>query len=286
VHYTSADTALKIVDYGVVWMRKSRVMNDFSEFDYGLHCLRSALAQHKERYQQVFDGIFPGFCDTLHNVFESWIQPLANQTFIACISEHDDLEDKTGRLSMWRAYGNPNGVAIVMKGEPFLRASDALSAYDSSVAYLSVDQFADEFLEFLNGIEANKQAVEAMGEKALRGHMFEVFSFACLCTKHPGFAEEREWRIIYSPEKMRSRFIKEEIETVAGVPQVVQKLPLKNVPDEGLVGIEPHELVDRIIIGPTQFPHEIAEAFLSVLETKGIPDAASKIVVSDIPLRT
>jgi hypothetical protein len=65
----------------------------------------------------------------------------------------------------------------------------------------------------------------------------------------------------------------------------VYKIPLRNVPEEGFVGAEIPELIDRIIIGPTQFPYAIADAFHQVLEQVGVKGAGNRIIVSDIPLR-
>jgi hypothetical protein len=42
--------------------------------------------------------------------------------------------------------------------------------------------------------------------------------------------------------------------------------------------------LDRIIIGPTEFPHVSFKAFVDVLEELGVVDASKKVVVSDIPL--
>jgi hypothetical protein len=36
VHYCSADTACKIIDSNCVWLRDVALMNDYSEFEYGL----------------------------------------------------------------------------------------------------------------------------------------------------------------------------------------------------------------------------------------------------------
>jgi hypothetical protein len=112
-----------------------------------------------------------------------------------------------------------------------------------------------------------------------------MFRFAVLCTKHPGFHEELEWRVIHSPTYEPSERVTKTIETIRGVPQHVIKIPLKNYPDEGFVGGELHELLDRIIIGPTQHPHAIADAFCDLLHQAKIPDPEKKICISDIPLR-
>ena len=44
-------------------------------------------------------------------------------TYLTSISEHRNKEDTFGRLSMWRAYGETTGVALVMNNSPFLTPS-------------------------------------------------------------------------------------------------------------------------------------------------------------------
>ncbi|MDL2409975.1 DUF2971 domain-containing protein [Rhizobium calliandrae] len=285
VHYTSADTALKIIANEEVWMRKSTCMNDFNEIEHGFSCLRLAYAEHKERFTALIEPSFPEFSKKLEDHFNGWLPSIRNSTYISCISEHENSEDLNGRLSMWRAYGGPTGVAIVVRSEPFLRPSDALQAYTSPVAYLSEAQFSIEFANTLDGFEQNFALIVQLSEEQLLGHMFEVFRMAVLCTKHPGFAEEKEWRIVYSPSMYESTRIKPDIFTFNGVPQKIFKIPLKSVESEGLVGIEVAQLIDRIIIGPTSFPVEIKEALGTVLQTRGIENPYGMIWMSEIPLR-
>lgn len=285
VHYTSADTALKIIQNEEVWMRKSTCMNDFNEIEHGFNCLQRAYREHKERFTAVFEPKFPDFSKKVEDHFNAWLPSIRNSTYISCVSEHDETEDLIGRLSMWRAYGGPVGVAIVVNSGPFLRPSDALQAYTSPVAYLNEMQFSAEYEKLLEGFESNIELIDQLDENQLLGRMFEVFRMAVLCTKHPGFAEEREWRIIYSPSLHESARIIPDIFSFNGVPQKIFKIPLKSVPEEGLFGIEVGQLVERIIIGPTEFPVEIKEALGSVLESKGIELPYGMIWISDVPLR-
>jgi hypothetical protein len=208
-----------------------------------------------------------------------------SDTYITCFSEHDNSEDLIGRLSMWRAYGQSTGVAIVINGGPFLRPTHALKAYSSPVAYLTPLEFEQQFDLLLDGIEGETDFLHATGEEMILTNIFSAFRSAILCTKHPGFHEEREWRVIYSPTFARSDRIATETVTIGGVPQPISKIPLRDVPDEGLRGLEIPSLVDRVIIGPTEYPNVIREAFLGALTNAGVPDAAQRIVVSDIPLR-
>lgn len=285
VHYTSADTALKMFRNREVWMRKSSCMNDFMEIEYGFGCLKASTDAHAADLKRIFDGMFPGFNDRLVAAFNGWLPAFRNDTYIACLSEHDVTEHWLGRLSMWRAYGGSAGVAIVMKGDPFLRPSDALKAYSSPVAYFDRSRFDAEFKRFIDGVQANADFVKSLGEQTVFGRVFEVFRSAMLCTKHPGFHEEREWRVIYGPSYVQSPHIKREVESVGGTPQPICKIPLANIPAEGLTGIEIPELVERIIIGPTKYPRVIQEAFITLLISIGMTDAANRVVVSEIPLR-
>lgn len=266
-------------------MRKSTCMNDFMEIEHGFNCLQKAYADHKARFVALLEPIFPGFSTQIEERFNAWLPSFRTSTYISCISEHHDSEDTTGRLSMWRAYGGPTGVALVVRGAPFLRPTDALDAYTSPVAYLDAEQFSDQYKILLDNIESNLPYILKLSLEQLLAHFFEVFKMATLCTKHPGFAEEREWRIIYSPTLRESQKIKAGVVSISGVPQRIYKIPLKNVHEQGLFGIEVRELLERMIIGPTQFPIEIKEALMSVLNEKGIENPYDLIKISDIPLR-
>jgi hypothetical protein len=100
-----------------------------------------------------------------------------------------------------------------------------------------------------------------------------------------GFREEREWRVIYSPAYAKSDVLIPDIQSIRGVPQQIYKIPLKDIPDQSLVGIELHSLIDRVIVGPTQYPQATYGALVSLLEKAGMTDARKRVVVSDIPLR-
>jgi hypothetical protein len=221
VHYTSADTALKMFRNREVWMRKSSCMNDFMEIEHGFACLRASTDAHSADLKRIFDGMFPGFNDKLVSAFNGWLPAFRNDTYIACLSEQDVTEDNLGRLSMWRAYGGSAGVGVVLNGEPFIRPSHVLKAYTSPVAYLDRGGFDREFKRFLDGVEANAAFVKTLGEQSVYAHVFKVFRSAILCTKHPGFHEEREWRVIYGPSYARSEHIKRDVESVSGTPQPI-----------------------------------------------------------------
>ena len=267
-------------------MRNAQVMNDFSEIEYGMKCLvESWSGQTGSTFKALIDSMFQGISNEIENMFNGWLPHFRAQTYITCVSEHLDEEDMTGRLSMWRAYGGTSGVALVVNNAPFLGATDVLGAYSSPVSYLRETEFDQSFGEVIAAIESAKEIVSAMTRDALVGTVFNMLRFAVLCTKHPGFAEEKEWRVIHAPTLHGAGKITHSYETIGGVPQSVYKIPLRDWPEEGLVGLEVPAFVDRIIIGPAQLPGTLYSTFHKVLTEAGVTDVERKLCVSDIPLR-
>ncbi len=286
VHYTTAEVSVSIIKNQEIWMRKSTTMNDFMEIEHGLECIDAAYnGEPGAKFKEIIGRLHPGFCEDLDKRFDSWKPVFRDDTFLACISEHDDSEDGLGRLSMWRAYGGSNGVAIVLNNGPFLRPSDALNAYTSAVAYLSKEQFKREFSNIVSTMEGDENFLSNIKYDTLLGIVFKMFQYAALSTKHPGFHEEREWQIIHSPIYEASTNLRSDIVTVRGTPQPIYKIPLQNFPEEGLIGATIPELLDRLIIGPTGHPGPAREAFVTLLDRAGVPNAHEKVVVSQIPLR-
>ncbi len=287
VHYTNAEAAISIIRNREVWMRKSSVMNDFMEVEHGTKCFSHVLnGDSGVRFKIVVDKIFPNLSDELLYHFNKWLPHFRQESYLTSMSEHEDQEDELGRLSMWRAYGNTAGIALVLNPSVFLTPSDALKAYTSPVAYLTPEHFKIQFDHITDLIENSAKIVQQYGRQKTFEHLFEMFRFGLLCTKHPGFSEEREWRIIYTPRLQKSDRLTKDIVTIQGTPQAIYKIPLKDIPEENLNGASVPKLIDRVIIGPTRHPLEIRDVIVEALEEAGLKDAASKVCVSSIPLRS
>lgn len=286
VHYTSASSAMKIIETKTFWMRKTSCMNDYMEVDHGLRCLDAAYGgEAGERLKATLESIYSGIMNEIEKLFRDWALDLRTNAYIACFSEHLNTEDMHGRLSMWRAYSEATGVALVVKNTLFLGEPLPLGIYTSPVAYFDDAGFEIEFEKVVNNIKANRDFLQELDRKELIYNVFNAFMFVALCTKHPGFIEENEWRAIYMPTMRQSEHLEKDIELIRGTPQPVYKIPLKNIDEKGLIGIEIPEILDRIIIGPTEFPAAIQEAFVSLLADAGVKDPASRVWVSGLPLR-
>jgi hypothetical protein len=287
VHYTSAEAAYRIITGAQVWLRSAAMMNDFSEISHGLNCLYKAWQSPQGiALQELLERVRPGLRTELATLFDNHAENLARQTYIMSLSDHDDCEDQLGRLSMWRAYGGRSGVALVLNPRAFTGSSEAMSVYSSPVLYEDESSFLDAFRDWTQPILDSEMALCMANPDTVKNVLFMMFRIFVMCTKHPGFREEREWRIFWSPvhEKM-SKWIEFGIEIIKGTPQPLAKLKLIDDESLGIEGAEPRTLINRVIIGPCEYPLQVRAAMYEAMERAQIDDISSKLSMSLIPLR-
>jgi len=287
VQYTSADAAMSIIKNKEIWLRNTQCMNDYREIDHGIDCLITAFKNESDGklFQDTLENIFPGIIKEIIELFDGWLPHLRSSTYIACVSEHPQEENAYGRLSMWRAYGGKRAVALVLNKEPFRAETDIFHAYSHPVAYQDADDFSVKFGELCQRIKQNSDFVEKLGRQGVINYIFDIFKTYALCTKHPGFSEEREWRVVYNPAMRASKYISSNIESIDEIPQEVYKIPLKNIPEGNFYGATIPEFIEKIIIGPNDHQLLLGKTFEKLLENAGCENPWEKIKYSGIPLR-
>ena len=285
-HYTSADAAMKIITGRRVWMRRANVMNDFSELEYGVARLEAARAGRSwTALCAALDAAHPSVSEAVTAALPRMIEDARSATFLTALCRHPPAEDDLGRLSMWRAYGGPVGVCLVLAPGVLLRPSLALNVFNHPVSYLDDEAFQRMLLVTAGSLLGELALLRRMRSEEVAEFTLGALRDAVLCTKHPGFAEELEWRLIHSPRVASSVRVPCELITIGDQPQTVHMIPLCDIPAEGLHGLEPNTLVERIIIGPTATPDPTREALVETLRLAGASDAEQRVVVSAIPLR-
>lgn len=295
IHYTSAANAVSIIRNNNVWMRNVRCMNDFMEVEHGFQLLQRSFSPPIDSETEkglravaaAIDEIFSGLSEETIKLFEGWLPTLRNKTYVTCLSEHHAHENDTGRLSMWRSYSsNQVGVGLVINPLPLYSLSDTFGAFSSPVHYYGDADLRDVFFQVAKNIADHRDFILGEGRDSIKGYFFLVLRSVAMCSKHPGFREEQEWRIMHTQGLDEQGALVLDVECINGVPQPVFKIPLKDEANGGLTGISVPQLIERVIIGPTQFPVAVWDALAMELEKAGVPDAGSKIVYSAIPLRT
>ena len=297
VHYTSAESALKIIQSKCLWMRNAKCMNDYSELLYGYHLLGRFFNERGpgNEFIKTVDNHKNGISKAAIIQYHDWWNGIQTNTFISAISEHDPAEDFHGRLSMWRAYGQNSAKAAIVFNLPFdnpnfLKGSNLILR---PAAYFSEKELSDEIIQVITNIKNNAELISSWGMEIFQACVFLLLLLNTICLKHKGFLEEREWRVIHLPRHMANlpkhiipKTIESKIEIVNGVPQNIYQMPLEEKAADSKVGTELNQVIDKVIIGPTQYPYPIFDAFVSELQKYGIKDAASRVIVSGIPLRT
>ena len=282
-YYTDADTALKIISNGEVWLRNATVMNDFSEIAYGLELTMRALSGRAGKaFERAADEIFPGAMATAKDLIGRLQNDWRFETYITCVSRHKSAEDQTGRLSMWRAYGD---TALVVRNTPMSASTDDLGVYSIPVNYFTPRDCEDRLEKVTEAIRDSQHFLRQHGKDTFINHIVWMVSLSAIATKHPSFAEEEEWRIYFRPAEQPDTILEKRAVVIAGIPQEIWVLPLRHDPEHGLHFADISSLLDRIIIGPTAHPYVSYRAFVTALRNAGVNDAEKRVMVSDIPLR-
>lgn len=287
VHYTSASAGLKILQNKEMWMRRVSCMNDFSEVQHGKDLFIDLWKNTEKDIVQKLTSLFGDNGDVFNEVMGELEKISAFNilhSYITCFSEHLESEDKYGRLSMWRGYGKGTGIALVLKKDIFYSEYDAIDITTSPVAYLNKDDIKDKFISLVTDLEENKQKIDFKNIQRddLHDFLIEWLEILILSIKHPAFCEEKEWRVI-SFENAKG--IKKDIIDLNGMPQPVQKIPLSEKLQTDGDEFSVNEILDHIIIGPTQYAIPIYQALVEELEKLNVENAKGKVIFSDIPYR-
>jgi hypothetical protein len=287
VYYTRAATAVSIINGAEFWMRRASLMNDFSETVHGLKCLEAAYnSPEGDRFNALIESVHPGISARAKAALDQSAELLLKGTYLTSVSEHghskckkengQDEEDLHGRLSMWRGYGGATGVALILNPQP-LFSTPISGVYFSPVGYFRDTGFVAELHKINEVIGKNKPYLRLLGPERTAAAIVNLFRFAVICAKHPGFGEEREWRVVCS-DALGAPALKQTTETIDNVVQQVLHIPMSR-------GGGVPRMVKRIIVGPTKDPDGIRGHLVAALRGAGVLDPEDRVVKSDIPLR-
>jgi hypothetical protein len=201
-HYTSVQVVEQILkNCGEVWFSNPLNMNDLDELRAG-----------------VFMGleIFPGFAQqaattparasillqNYNHYFAHLSTEAALDTYVFCLCEHPS-GDTDGRLSMWREYGSKgNGAALVFNTQriKYFPYSPLIIA---KVNYKSRAEREAALRKELSNWASITSSLNLPDDHLFLAALaaFGLMKSMALVTKHTGFREESEWRVVYVPER-------------------------------------------------------------------------------------
>ena len=285
-HYTNVSVLESFLKGGALWMSNPLHMTDIEELrfgmDLGMQTFLSSAAIAAALPDAADLRLFNG---ALASLYQDYSRDHVADTFVACFSAHSFEED--GLLSMWRAYGDQGrGVAIVLDTTPVERREN-LALIFAPVHYGTTEErrnylsgLADKAANLTSGFHGDEVrfAAEALF------HRLKAFA---LFTKHRGFSEEKEWRIVYMPERDATGILRPYISyavTARGM-QPKMKLPIKPIDGAMLGDIRLESLVHRVILGPSHSSMLSRRAAELMLVETGHPELVPKLTASSIPFR-
>ncbi len=288
-HYTSISVLEAVLRNNEVWFSNPLFMNDMEEVRFGINAGASLLLASPEIESAC--GSKQRF-DALKSAFNHYYNTFANDhvldTYVFCLSEHTK-DDTDGLLSMWRGYGsNGNGAAIVLdtaklparEESPLIVASVHYGTTEARLNWLR--QRITEFAEILG-----KSNIP--DDKLYLGSFcfFQRLVLFAIFTKHRGFKEENEWRVVYMRDRDTAKVFDRMFSYWVGPRGVEPKLKLniEVVPDLADNHITLSKMIERIILGPSLSSPLARSSILKMLDSLGRSELKDRIVSSTIPFR-
>jgi hypothetical protein len=288
-HYTSIAVLEAILRNNEVWLSNPLFMNDLEEVRFGIHTgarlfLGSSEIEFACRTKQRFDLLKSAF-NSYFNTFDS---EHVLDTYVFCLSKHEK-EDTDGLLSMWRGYGgNGNGAAIVFdtakivarEESPLIIAHVHYGTKEERSNWLQ--QRITEFAEILTKSDIPDDKL-SFGSY----YFFERLKLFAIFTKHRGFKEENEWRVVYMRDRDRAKVFDKMFSYWVGPCGVEPKLKLKAeaIPDLPETDLNLSKIVERVILGPSLSSPLARLTIQKMLDTLGRSELKDRIVSSTIPFR-
>ena len=291
-HYTSLRVLEKIIAANELWFSNPLFMNDLQEMRFGLLEGRKAFDEFtsSHRFTEICKSkeraalIYKWF----HHYFNEFDVNHALDVYVFCLSDHAQ-ENTDGLLSMWRGYGdNGVGAALVFRTD-FITLNNDSPLLIAKVSYASEDERIASMRDVFSNCIAVLGQHDISDEQLhlVSYNMFTLMKARSLLSKHNGFSEEQEWRIIYLPDQDRNGLFKGQFSYAIGKNGIEPKLRFKIQP----LGTEPksawtfQSILDRIILGPSISSPLALNSARRMFDTLGRPELKEKLRPSSIPLR-
>jgi hypothetical protein len=285
-HYTSIEVAEQIIKKEQIWLSHPFYMNDLEELRFGMQLG----IQRFPAFVQALNTT-PDRTKVLLDAFIYYVGYMNEQTlvdtYVLCLSEHAP-GDRDGILSMWRNYANQgHGVALVFNTRG---VSDPPQAplWIAKVVYKST---AERVAMLLNGLQQWVNITQRLNlpDDQLYLAAYWAFYFVktfALITKHKGFAEEAEWRVIYVPDLDPQKLLEGQFSYHISPRGAEPKLKLKIA--SVVTGAPPVSLaniLEFILLGPSHSSQLAQKAFCRVLKGTSVEAFQDRVFASTIPLR-
>ena len=293
-HYTSVQVIEQILRNDEVWLANPLYMNDLDEMRAGILLGTQIFPEFARQAGGTTDRA-PRLIQPYNHYVAHLSTEAALDTYIFCLSEHPN-GNTDGRLSMWREYGSKgNGAALVVNTQKIHYQPNS-PLIIAKVAYKTNPE-REQVLRTELGKWATITQAANLPDDQLYLAAYAAFGFVkslALTTKHTGFSEENEWRVVYVPERDPLGYLKSCLDYYVGTRGVEPKLKYKfgktYSPDPPKMGAALTsgaltDILEFVLLGPSVSSPLAKAAFVRMLERNGKSAFADRVFPSTIPLR-
>jgi hypothetical protein len=283
------ETLENILKSGEIWFSNPLFMNDLEEVRFGIANAYSKVIE-SDKIRKALDS------DERYNIFLNRFDHYINEyeenhlldTYVFCLTQHDP-GNNDGLLSMWRGYGGfDKGAALVFD-------TSAITPIDRSPFIIARVNYgsADERNIWFDWLVST--AAKAIQENPLKDDKIYLISAAifqriklfALFSKHHGFKEENEWRVVYLSDQDHGGHLKKYQHYHIGDQGVEPKLRFRLEPTEGWTAddLSFDRILFKILLGPSVSNPLALQSTKRMLDVIGRPELKDRVIASSIPLR-
>jgi len=288
-HYTSIETLERVARTDEIWFSNPLYMNDVDELRFGMNLGLQAVRTHPALRAACAPEVYNALLDAYGRLFSAFDSDSAFDVYVFSCSEHDEEIGDDGLLSMWRGYGgNGNGVALVFDparlplapDSPLLLRQVKYLSHERSHAWMDerLRSFAAVLARVVLSVDQAWSAAEAL---------FERVKLFALFTKHRGFHEEREWRLVYLRERDHDARMTHLLHYAIGPRGIEPKFRFttRALGDDEHPAPALDDVISRIILGPVSATPLVQRSVVRMLEINR-PPLADRVVRSTTPYRS
>ena len=288
-HYTSLDVLEKILSTNEIWFSNPLFMNDLEEVRFGFIHGATKIKNNDSIKEALRTELrHKSFTETLDYYISDFEEKHLLDTYVFCLSEHDP-ENRDGMLSMWRGYGgNGRGAALIFDMSKLDPIEDSPLVIQQ-VRYGSSDGrfewFESAASTFANILTENHIPDEKL---YIASHaIFQRLKLFALFTKHDGFKEEKEWRVVHMSDRDDDGKLKSMQSYLNGPRGVEPKRKFKLEPMAGVTApdFSLNKILANILLGPSASFIMAVRSVGRMLDLIGKSELKDRLIASSIPLR-
>lgn len=293
-HYTSISNLESILRNKEIWFSNPLYLNDFDELRFGMNEGRDILLYDDEVNSKLRDSVktqdnLEILKSHFNDIFSQFEAKHALDTFVLSFCRHEE-GDEDGKLSMWRSYGSGGNGACIVFDSKKLSAVEESPLIFGRVTYSPKAERKNQLKRFCFVLcEELAKAADVEKELYVAAHyFFERLKFFGLFSKHSGFREEDEFRLVYLADRDQDKLLSHCIGYHLSPNGIQPKLKL---PIKPIAGVTPNDLdfeniINCILLGPTTSSILSQKMFEKMLSHLNLESLTTKLKACTIPFRT